>query len=189
MRVPGKISRFLEKWGHYLLAALCAAVILLSGLWTRALSTRDAEALHDTAQRLADVTVPPAAFIPLRPCAGTVLRPFSTAPLFFPAVGVWQIHPGVDFAADEGEEIFAVGDGAVAAVAPFLRIDHGNGYVSEYRGLRETPLRPGQAVRAGQAVGTAGAAVPYEGAGHVCVRLTKQEEAVGFGDNWLTNPP
>ena len=102
MRVPGKISRFLEKWGHYLLAALCAAVILLSGLWTRALSTRDAEALHDTAQRLADVTVPPAAFIPLRPCAGAVLRPFSTAPLFFPAVGVWQIHPGGGFCGGGG---------------------------------------------------------------------------------------
>ncbi len=182
-----RIGRFLEKWGHYLLAALCVAVILLSGLWTRSIRVRegqDAEALHGTDQRLADVTAPPAAlFSPVRPCAGEVVRAYNDAPVYFPAVGLWRTHPAVDFAAEDEEEVFALGDGTVAEVSPFLRIDHGNGYVSEYRGLREITLRPGQQVRAGQGVGKAGAAVPFEGPGHVCVKLTQTGKAVDFSGN------
>lgn len=179
-----RIGRFLEKWGHYLLAALCAAVILLSGLWTRSIRVREGqgtEALHGTDQRLAFVTAPPGAlFSPVRPCKGEVVRGYSDAPVYFPAVGLWHTHPAVDYAAEDGDEVFALGDGTVTEVSPYLRIDHGNGYVSEYRGLRETSLRPGQHVRAGQSVGKAGAAVPFEGPGHVCVKLTQAGNPLDF---------
>jgi len=186
-----KAEQFLEKWGHYLLAALCAAAILLSGLWTRAQREGEtppgAQALSDASQRLSQVTQAPPAFMPARPCAGEVMRPFSEAPIYFAALGAWQTHPAVDFAAEAGDEVLALGEGTVESVSPELRLDHGNGYASVYRGLSEVRVRPGQAVRAGQAVGTAGGWVPFEGGGHVCVALLFLGAPTSFGADWLTN--
>ncbi len=183
------VGRFLEKWGHYLLAAACVSVILLSGLWTRAQQAREApgaQALSDTAQRLADVTTAPAAFIPLRPCEGDILRPYSETPVYFESLGIWQIHPGVDFALPEGEAVRSVADGTVEQVLPILRIDHGNGYASEYRGLAAVAVSPGQTVGSGQILGTAGSQVAFEGTGHVCVRLLRNGAPIPPGGDWLT---
>ena len=184
-----RTGRFLEARGHYLLAAVCVLVILLSGLSARAGREReraDAQALSDTAQRLADVTDAPEGFLPLRPCGGEVIRGYSEAPVFFPGLGLWQAHPAVDFAAPPGERILAAGDGRVESAGETLRIDHGNGYATEYRGLETIAVREGQRVRAGQEIGTAGDGVPFEGDGHVCVRLLYQDCPVPFLAEQLT---
>jgi len=74
------------------------------------------------------------------------------------------LHMGLDLAAPCGTPVVAIGDGVVLSVdgrggsLPHnLMIDHGNGYVSLYGHLLErSAVRPGQAVRRGEAVALSG---------------------------------
>jgi murein DD-endopeptidase MepM/ murein hydrolase activator NlpD len=75
------------------------------------------------------------------------------------------MHFGLDFGAPCGTEVVAIGDGVVTFAdstrfgsGPHnLLIDHGNGFVSLYGHLLETPeLRPGDVVRRGQVIGLSG---------------------------------
>lgn len=180
-----KIRRGMERWGHYLLALLCAGVILLSAVWTR--QQQDAEnedqmALSDQGQRLAEAqqTPEPAAYA--RPVAGAVIRGYSQAPVFFQETGVWMVHPGLDFAATVGETVCVIAAGTVLSCENGIRIDHGNGFESLYWGILECKVLPGQKVRAGDTLGTAGASVPFEGPGHVCVTLFQDGKPIAYGD-------
>ena len=182
-----KIKRGMESWGHYLLALLCAGVILLSAVWTReqqAADKADQAALSDQGQRLAQAmeTAEPVSYA--RPAAGTVIQGYCESPVFFPETGVWKSHPCLDFEAEAGQSVYALAAGTVLSSGEAIRIDHGDGSESLYRGIRETKVRPGQRVRAGDEIGTAGAAIPFEGRGHVCVALFQHGTAVPFGDSW-----
>ena len=182
-----RIRRGMEKWGHYLLALLCAGVILLSAVWTRRqqnAENADHTALSDQSQRLTQAmrTPEPAAYA--RPAAGAVIRRSGASPVLFPDTGVWMIHPGLDFAAAEGEKVCAIAAGTVVSCENGIRVDHGNGLESLYRGVLEIGVRPGQRVRAGDALGTAGAFIPFEGQGHVCVALYRDGVPAAFGDGW-----
>ncbi|MBR3739008.1 MAG: M23 family metallopeptidase [Clostridia bacterium] len=182
-----KIRRGMEKWGHYLLALLCAGVIMLSTVWTRqqqGLENADQAALSDQGQRLAEAqqTPEPAAFI--RPAAGIVTRGYTESPVFFPETGVWMVHPGLDFKAATGENVCAMAAGTVISCGEEIRIDHGNGFESLCRGVLECRVNPGQKVRAGELIGTAGSSVPFEGQGHVCVMLFQDGKPIVFGEDW-----
>ena len=182
-----KIKRGMESWGHYLLALLCAGVILLSAVWTRkqqALENADQAALSDQGERLAQAMETPEPIAFARPAAGAVLRGYCESPVFFPETGVWRTHPCLDFAAEAGETVCALAAGTVVSCGEEIRIDHGDGRESLYRGIRESKVQPGQRVRAGDAIGTAGASVPFEGQGHVCVALYQEGVPVAFGEAW-----
>ncbi len=175
----------LERWGHYLLAALCAAVILLSALWTKdqwAAESSDAQALSDQSQRLSDVT--PAPQLPdfTRPVDGPVRVPYSDTPVFDPQTGVWQAHPYVEFAAEKGMTVRALLPGVVLAVGGEVVIDHGGGAVSRYRGLQTVSVRAGQTLAAGAALGTASE-------DRLRVWLLQDGVSVSFGNEWLDNSP
>lgn len=170
-----KLGRMLQAWGHWLLAVLCAAVVLLSALWTRQLQDQDAEntqALADTSQRLQDTVSSSApTFVP--PTAdGILLRPRSDAPLFFPAFGVWQTHLGMDYATDPGDPVYAIADGTAQIEDETLLLLHTDGSSTRYRGLQSIQVSNGQRLRAGEPVGLAGATVPWEGNGHICLLYT-----------------
>lgn len=184
-----KIRRGMEKWGHYLLAMLCAGVILLSAVWTREqqeLENGEQAALSDQGQRLAQVlpTSGPVAYT--RPAAGEIIRGFSASPVYFPETGVWMAHPGLDFAAGVGETVYAIAAGTVLSCDDGVRIGHGNGLESLYRGVLECKVQPGQRVRAGETIGTAGGSVPFEGEGHVCVMLFQDGMPAELGRDWNT---
>ena len=182
-----KIRRGMENWGHYLLALLCAGAILLSAVWTReqqASENADQAALSDQGQRLTEAMQTPEPVSYARPAAGAVLRGYSEAPVFFPETGVWMAHPGLDFEASAGEAVYALADGTVVCCGEEIRISHGEDLESVYRGVGEAKVRPGQRVRAGDMIGTAGAAIPFEGRGHVCVALFQHGTDVPFGDSW-----
>ena len=181
------IMRGLETWGHYLLALLCAAVILLSAVWTQeqqAAEYGDQAALSDQSQRLAEAQQTRTPDMLARPAAGAVARAFSASPVFFPETGVWMVHPGLDFAAAEGETVCALAAGTVVSCENGIRVDHGRGRESLYRGVEEIRVRPGQKVRAGETLGTAGGAVPFEGRGHICVTLYQDGAPIPFGEEW-----
>ena len=176
--------RGFDAWGHYLLALLCAGVILLSAAWTREQRSdeiADRQALSDQSQRLASVTPAPTAAAYGWPTDGTLMRGFSSAPVYFPAYHVWRAHPAADFDAGDGGKVYAMRAGTVEYCDQgIVRIDHGDGLASQYTGFKKTSVAPGQQVRKGAVIGFAGGHVPYEGEGHVCVTVLKDGVAIPF---------
>ena len=71
-------------------------------------------------------------------------------------------HPGIDFAAEEGAEVYAVADGIVttadydAEKGNYVVLDHGSGLESEYDCLQAGAVEVGQTVTTGQVIGTVG---------------------------------
>ena len=182
-----KMCRGMEKWGHYLLALLCAGVIVLSAAWTReqqGTEQANQTALSDQSQRLSTAAKPTEAPTLTRPAAGAVLRGYSAGPVFFPQTGVWKAHPALDFEAEDGAPVYALSEGTVLSRDGDVCVDHGEMGVARYRGLKEILVQPGQLVRAGAMLGRAGGRIPYEGEGHVCVSLTREGAAIPFGQEW-----
>ena len=71
-------------------------------------------------------------------------------------------HPGIDFAAEEGAEIYAVAGGIVTAAdydaekGNYVVLDHGGGLETEYQHLKSLLVSAGQAVVQGQVLGYVG---------------------------------
>jgi len=174
-----RMLSFWDRWGYYWLAVFCAAVILLSARWTnlqRQEEKQEIQAAADESQRLSEAQER----IWQRPVRGEILRSFSEKPVFFKETGLWQSHAGVDFAVEEGEVVLAMGEGVVALEEGKICIDHGEGWQSEYAGLARAEVKNRQSVKAGEALGTAGGDIPWEGKNHVCIRVKREGEYVDF---------
>lgn len=71
-------------------------------------------------------------------------------------------HPGIDFAAEEGAEIYAVAGGIVTAAdydvekGNYVVLDHGGGLETEYQHMKSLLVSAGQAVVQGQVLGYVG---------------------------------
>jgi len=74
-------------------------------------------------------------------------------------------HPGVDFVAPRGTEVFAAGPGRVISISKSdlqagygnqLVIDHGDGFTTRYAHLEEIKVKAGQTVTKGMVIGTIG---------------------------------
>ena len=80
-----------------------------------------------------------------------------------PVYGVWKFHKGVDFAAPEGESVYACKGGTVslavrndAIFGNYIIISHTGGLTSVYAHLSKISVRQGQTVRSGQTIGEIG---------------------------------
>jgi murein DD-endopeptidase MepM/ murein hydrolase activator NlpD len=80
-----------------------------------------------------------------------------------PIYKITKFHYGMDFTAPEGTDVYASGNGTVAAVVTTQRglgkhiiIDHGFGYTSIYAHLRDFNVRVGQKVQRGDIIGYVG---------------------------------
>ena len=80
-----------------------------------------------------------------------------------PIYKVKKFHPGIDFSAPMGTEIYSTGDGVVKEIKRSRRgygnrlvIDHGYGYETMYAHLHEFKVRKGQKVKRGQLIATVG---------------------------------
>ena len=71
-------------------------------------------------------------------------------------------HPGIDFAAEEGAEIYAVAGGIVTAAdydvekGNYVVLDHGDGLETEYQHMKSLLVSAGQSVVQGQVLGYVG---------------------------------
>lgn len=71
-------------------------------------------------------------------------------------------HPGIDFAAEEGAEVYAVADGVVTAAdydtekGNYAILYHGNGLETEYQHMKSLLVTAGQSVVQGQVLGYVG---------------------------------
>ena len=167
-----KIGKFLNQWGYYILAILCIGAILLSAVWTNGQRNREipeTQVLADESQRLDEKEeTSPALF---RPTEGAIVRSFSWEPLYFEQLGLWQAHPGLDFWAQPGDNVYAMKEGSVRLAENGLCIDCPDGSILFYRGIQEVSVKEGQRVKAGETLGQAGGGVPFEGDNQICVQL------------------
>ena len=136
------------------------------------LSTEEAEpVLSETDVQDTAVEEPDPIWI--RPVSGEILRPFTTDSLLYDeTMGDWRTHAGVDYAAENGTRVYAIGDGTVESVTTDelhgtqLTLLLKDGRIATYRGLAEkVKVREGASVRAGDVIGTVSAeTVPSEAA-------------------------
>ncbi len=99
------------------------------------------------------------------PVNGPVERSYSVEALSYdPTMGDWRVHGGVDLGAGAGAQVLAVNNGTVSAVyrdemlGNVVEVDHGNGLVSVYANLQDSPsVRVGQSVGVGDVLGAVGA--------------------------------
>lgn len=74
--------------------------------------------------------------------------------------GDWRIHKGIDIKGASGDRINAVSDGVVTELVDsalwgtVVTVDHDNGYVAKYCGLRKnSTVKPGDEIKSGDKIG------------------------------------
>lgn len=95
-----------------------------------------------------------------------------------------EFHPGLDFAANSGTEIYATGDGIVERADDMAQgygnhvvIDHGFGYKTLYGHMSKMAVTPGQKVKRGQLIGYVGS-TGLSTAPHVHYEVIKNGEKI-----------
>lgn len=79
-----------------------------------------------------------------------------------PIYGSSKFHAGLDFAASEGTDVFATGEGKVETAdwrtgyGNCIDINHGYNYLTRYAHLSEILVKPGDQVKRGQLIGKVG---------------------------------
>ena len=79
-----------------------------------------------------------------------------------PIYGASKFHEGLDFAASQGTDVFATGDGIVKVAGRekgygnCIDIEHGYNYLTRYAHLSEVLVRQGEEVKRGQLIGKVG---------------------------------
>lgn len=118
------------------------------------------------------------------PVLGEVLRGFDqSVPVFWEAIGCWQVHDGVDIAGETDEPVGSARDGVVRqAVRDDLwgwrvQVELTDGSIAEYAGLAVCEVEAGQSVTRGQPLGTLMAQIPCEAetGPHLHLTLTSPE--------------
>lgn len=126
-----------------------------------------AEPSGDAAETMGEVdefTAPVETSGPVRPVAGEIVNEWAGDKLAYnETLRDWRVHEGIDFAAETGAEVAAARDGMVSAIyeddllGTTVVLDHDGGYTSSYSNLNaEPPVTVGQAVSAGDVIGTVG---------------------------------
>lgn len=107
----------------------------------------------------------------VRPVSGAVITPFSGDELLFqPTFGDWRVHTGTDFAAEAGESVLALTDGTVQKIqtdglyGTCVTLSHDADLTSTYCGITDVRVVEGQAVAAGEALGTVAETIDAEAA-------------------------
>lgn len=102
------------------------------------------------------------------PVNGEILKDFSLQALQYSATyGDMRIHAAVDIACSEGTLISAVSDGKIQSIettadfGKIVTIDHGDGLVIKYCGLKNVTCEKDTAVRMGDSIGAVGT-IPCE---------------------------
>ena len=124
----------------------------------------------------------------MSPLEGEVVSAFSVDQLVYnAALADWRTHDGMDIAAEEGAEVLAACAGTVVHVSEDVLmgttvvVDHGDGYQTTYANLQAgPPVAEGEAVSAGQVIGTvgSGAAAESDRGPHLHFGVTLDGDAV-----------
>ncbi len=117
-----------------------------------------------------DASQAPAAVITVRPLTGDTVGAYSMDALAYnETTQDWRTHNGIDIAAESGAQVVAARDGTVSAIyddssfGKTVVVNHDGGYATHYANLsEETAVTVGQAVKAGDVLGTIGDSATVE---------------------------
>ena len=195
--------------GYYIALALCAVAIGISGfLYYRNTEKTSPSANGETIVNPNDtpvvatnpdgtpVAVPDSpAKTPMKtvsPLEGQTVAVYAMDSLTYNATTRdWRVHNGIDIAAEAGAEVCAAADGEVYTVyedeqmGMTVVIRHEGGYTTKYASLdAQVAVDPGDAVTAGQTIGTVGNTALMESAigDHVHFAVTCDGEPVNPAD-------
>ena len=98
------------------------------------------------------------------PTSKDIIKGYSgDTPVFSKTLNDWRVHNGIDIAAEAGTTVCAAADGTVYSVfeddtmGMTVVIRHDGGYITTYSSLdSEVPVKAGDTVTLGQAIGTVG---------------------------------
>ena len=128
------------------------------------------------------------------PVEGAVIKPYSDSMLqYSKTYGDTRLHMGIDIKCAEGTKVLAATNGTVTDVqddptlGKTVSIDHGNGIIVKYCGLKTVTVSKGNAVQSGTQIGVSGT-VPCECAdeAHIHIeayidgKLSSPMEAIGL---------
>lgn len=117
-----------------------------------------------------DAAEPSAAVTTVRPLEGDTMAVYSMDALAYnETTQDWRTHNGIDIAAAAGDQVVAARDGTVSAIyedesfGKTIAVNHAGGYTTHYANLaEETAVSVGQAVKAGDVLGTVGDSATVE---------------------------
>ena len=122
------------------------------------------------------------------PVKGEIVSNFSLEVLAYDeTMGDWRTHSGVDISAQKGTRVLAMSRGTVRRVyedelmGTTVVIDHGEGLVSYYQNLSESPtVAEGDAVVTGTVIGAVGDTAIAEGGrpSHLHLEVSLDERPV-----------
>ena len=122
----------------------------------------------------------------VRPSKGIVLNDFSGDELVYSeTMEDWRTHNGIDFAAEEGDQVVAAAAGIVKKVynddmlGITVEIEHTNGVISRYSGLQSLDfISEGKKVNSGDIIGGVGTsgALEQESKTHLHFEIIKNGE-------------
>ena len=117
-----------------------------------------------------------------------VLRQYSTEmPSYSKTLDVWEIHKGLDVAAEDGAEIKSILDGTVESVysddkyGTSIKLSYADGLTVIYSGIKENvSLQKGDSVKEGDCIGYVGNTtnVENEDGTHVHIEAYKNDKAI-----------
>lgn len=95
------------------------------------------------------------------PLKGSISKAFSKNELVKNATtDDWRIHKGIDIQGASGDRINAIDDGVVTELVhnaiwgTIVTVDHGNGFIAEYYGLRkDSTVKPGDEIKKSDKIG------------------------------------
>ena len=122
------------------------------------------------------------------PVGGKLNKEFSNQKMqYCETYGDWRLHLGIDIAAKKGSDVVSAGKGKVKKVyvddlfGKVVVIDHGNGVVASYCGVKSVVVSKGDVVEIGQKIAVIGD-VPCEVADEIHLHFSVKK------DGRLVNP-
>lgn len=122
----------------------------------------------------------------------TVLKDYNGGELQYnDTLKQWEIHKAVDLVSDTSNNVFAIAKGTVTNVytnyleGTVIEVSHSNGLVSVYKSLnQDVSITLGEAVKAGQKLGTVGSTMSRElnSGNHLHLEIFMNNELVNPND-------
>ncbi len=104
-----------------------------------------------------------------KPVVGIMVIPYSEShPIYYPNLGEFRLHTGIDFRPTNGTLVYSVVDGVVTDIYEDLtygltvKVEDGKGYTYLYQSLGEATVKVGAIVDSGKQIGRAGSSSLYE---------------------------
>lgn len=123
----------------------------------------------------------------LFPCGDVVLNKYSQSAVYSKTMEDWRSHTGIDYAAEDGDDVCAAWDGKVIKVYKdklwgyTVEIEHENNLVTKYKNLKKkTDVKKGDKVKAGQIIAKVGksASVESKESAHLHFELWQEDVVI-----------